>query len=54
MVNTDIETEGNILNVSIKFGTDGWRAVMAREFTFDNVAVVAQAISNYVKSRNGW
>jgi len=42
------------LNVSIKFGTDGWRAVMAREFTFDNVAVVAQAIANYVKSRNGW
>jgi phosphomannomutase len=42
------------LNVSIKFGTDGWRAVMAREFTFDNVAVVAQAIANYVKSRSGW
>ena len=42
------------MNVSIKFGTDGWRAVMAREFTFDNVAVVAQAIANYVKSRSGW
>ncbi|MEI6511925.1 MAG: phosphoglucomutase/phosphomannomutase family protein [bacterium] len=33
---------------SIKFGTDGWRAVMAREFTFDNVALVAQAIADYM------
>ena len=39
------------MNVSIKFGTDGWRAVMAREFTFDNVAIVAQAIANYVKEQ---
>lgn len=33
---------------NITFGTDGWRAVMAKEFTFDNVALVAQAISNHV------
>ncbi|MDE2040640.1 MAG: phosphoglucomutase/phosphomannomutase family protein [Elusimicrobia bacterium] len=33
----------------IKFGTDGWRGVMAREFTFDNVRRVAQAIADYVK-----
>ncbi len=39
------------MSVNIKFGTDGWRAVMAREFTFDNVAIVAQAIANYVKSQ---
>lgn len=39
------------MSVSIKFGTDGWRAVMAREFTFENVAIVAQAIANYVKSQ---
>jgi alpha-D-glucose phosphate-specific phosphoglucomutase len=32
----------------IKFGTDGWRAVMAREFTFDNVKIVTQAIAGYV------
>lgn len=32
----------------IKFGTDGWRAVMAREFTFDNVKIVTQAIARYV------
>ncbi|MDW8321529.1 MAG: phosphoglucomutase/phosphomannomutase family protein [Armatimonadota bacterium] len=39
------------MNVSIKFGTDGWRAVMAREFTFDNVALVAQAIASYVRAQ---
>lgn len=31
----------------IKFGTDGWRAVIADEFTFANVARVAQATSDY-------
>jgi alpha-D-glucose phosphate-specific phosphoglucomutase len=35
----------------IKFGTDGWRAVMAREFTFDNVRIVAQAIADFVTAR---
>lgn len=33
----------------IKFGTDGWRGVMAREFTFQNVRRVAQAISEFIK-----
>jgi alpha-D-glucose phosphate-specific phosphoglucomutase len=37
-----------IASKKIAFGTDGWRAVMAREFTFDNVALVAQAIADYV------
>ena len=32
----------------IKFGTDGWRAVIAREFTFANVARVAQAYADYL------
>jgi len=32
----------------IKFGTDGWRAVIAEEFTFDNVRLVAQAIAGYL------
>lgn len=32
----------------IKFGTDGWRAIMAREFTFDNVKIVTQAIARYI------
>ncbi len=31
----------------IKFGTDGWRAVIAEAFTFENVARVAQAAADY-------
>jgi len=31
----------------IKFGTDGWRAVIAEDFTFANVARVAQATADY-------
>jgi phosphomannomutase len=31
----------------IKFGTDGWRAVIAEDFTFANVERVAQATGNY-------
>jgi len=34
----------------IKFGTDGWRAVIAEDFTFANVARVAQATAGYWKS----
>ncbi len=37
---------------TIKFGTDGWRAVIAQDFTFDNVRVCAQALSEYLK-QNG-
>jgi len=33
---------------SIKFGTDGWRAIIADDFTFDNVRRVAGAIASYV------
>jgi len=36
--------------VKIKFGTDGWRAKIAREYTFDNVRMVAQAMADYVDS----
>lgn len=32
----------------IKFGTDGWREIIAREFTFENVKFVSQAIADYV------
>ncbi|MEC9081712.1 MAG: phosphoglucomutase/phosphomannomutase family protein [Verrucomicrobiota bacterium] len=31
----------------IKFGTDGWRAVIAEDFTFENVEIVAQATADY-------
>ena len=37
----------------IKFGTDGWRGVIAGDFTFANVAVVACAIAEYIKSAEG-
>jgi len=41
----------------IKFGTDGWRGLIAADFTFDNVAKVALATANYFKRhkriRNG-
>ncbi|MCX5750712.1 MAG: hypothetical protein NT099_03440 [Candidatus Saganbacteria bacterium] len=36
----------------IKFGTDGWRAIISDEFTFDNLRKVAYAIALYLKSQN--
>lgn len=36
----------------IKFGTDGWRGQIAKDFTFENVEVVTQAIADYVKDNN--
>jgi len=35
----------------IKFGTDGWRAVIADDFTFANVRIVAEAIAAYVHEK---
>src|SRR5437588_882573 len=36
----------------IKFGTSGWRAVMAEEFTFANVRRAVTGIARYVASQN--
>jgi phosphomannomutase len=33
---------------AIKFGTDGWRGIIAEDFTFANARTVAQAIARYV------
>jgi phosphomannomutase len=33
---------------AIKFGTDGWRAIIADDFTFENVRRVSRAIANYI------
>ncbi|MGE5707448.1 MAG: phosphoglucomutase/phosphomannomutase family protein, partial [Bacteroidota bacterium] len=33
----------------IKFGTDGWRDIIAENFTFPNVRLVARAIADYVR-----
>jgi phosphomannomutase len=38
---------------AIKFGTDGWRGVIADDFTFANVRTAAEAIAAYVHSRKG-
>ena len=35
----------------IKFGTNGWRAIMGEQFTFHNVRIVSQAIANHLKKR---
>ena len=32
----------------IKFGTDGWRGIIAEDFTFDNVRICAQGVVDYV------
>lgn len=41
----------------IKFGTDGWRAVIADQFTFENVNIISQAVTKWIESsgvsRNG-
>ncbi len=37
----------------IKFGTDGWRGEIARDFTFENVAYVALATAMYAKKAFG-
>jgi len=36
----------------IRFGTDGWRGIIAEDFTFDNVRICAQAVAEYLK-QNG-
>ena len=36
----------------IKFGTDGWRGVIAEDFTFENVRRVAQATADYWNAQN--
>lgn len=33
---------------NIRFGTDGWRAVMCEDFTFGNVEIVVQGICNFL------
>ena len=33
---------------TIKFGTDGWRAIIAKDFTVDNVARVSEAVAKWL------
>ena len=37
----------------IKFGTSGWRGLIARDFTFENVRIAAKAIALYLKEQLG-
>ncbi len=37
------------MSAQIKFGTDGWRGIIAEDFTFDNVRACAQAVAGYLK-----
>ena len=36
----------------IKFGTDGWRAIIAKDFTVENVARVAEATGKWLLKNN--
>jgi len=38
--------------MKIKFGTSGWRAIIADEFTYGNLTLVLEAIVRYLKEEN--
>ncbi len=40
------------MSTKIKFGTDGWRGVIAEDFTFDNVRICAQGVARYLLEHN--
>ena len=37
------------LTTDIRFGTDGWRALIAEDFTFENVARCAHGLCDHLK-----
>lgn len=39
--------------MTIKFGTDGWRAIIAETFTFENLRIVSQAVADYLLEAHG-
>ena len=39
--------------MDIKFGTSGWRGLIARDFTFDNVRLAAQGVADYLNAERG-
>ncbi len=39
-----------IMTHAIKFGTSGWRGLIARDFTFENVRLAAQGTADYLKA----
>jgi phosphomannomutase len=43
-----LQTVTHSAPAQIKFGTDGWRAIIAEDFTFANACIVANAVARYV------
>ena len=41
------------MNAEIKFGTSGWRAIVAEEFTLGNIRRAVAGIAQYVAAQNG-
>jgi len=39
------------MSPAIKFGTDGWRGIIAQDFTFDNVRLCAQSVAEYLRDK---
>ncbi len=37
--------------MQVKFGTDGWRAIIAKDYTFDNLKLAALATAKYIQTR---
>ena len=37
--------------MTIRFGTDGWRGIIAEDYTFENVRLCAQGTSDYIKDQ---
>ncbi|HSK53345.1 MAG TPA: phosphoglucomutase/phosphomannomutase family protein, partial [Clostridia bacterium] len=44
-------TPAGLVPTTIVFGTDGWRAKIADDFTFDNVRRCADGVAQYVADR---
>ncbi|HOP01741.1 MAG TPA: hypothetical protein PKX58_06020 [Flexilinea sp.] len=40
------------MSLKIKFGTDGWRAYIAEDYTFDNCRRCAQGFANYLLKKD--
>lgn len=37
---------------NIKFGTDGWRAIIAKDYTYDNLTIVTRATAKWIKEES--
>lgn len=45
-----LPSAGDVQRAAIKFGTDGWRGIIADDFTVENVRLVVQAICDWVRA----